>query len=60
MKKILSSPFLAALIGGAIVAAVMLIAGIGDTTSETIVEQSSVRCGCGEQWRLDATHDLSA
>ena len=45
MKKILSSPFLAALIGGAIVAAVMLIAGIGDTTSETIVEQTSSGAG---------------
>jgi S1-C subfamily serine protease len=45
MKKILSSPFLAALIGGAIVAAVMLIAGIGNTTSETIVEQSSSGAG---------------
>ena len=45
MKKILSSRFLAALIGGAIVAAVMLIAGIGDTTSETIVEQTSSGAG---------------
>jgi S1-C subfamily serine protease len=45
MKKILSSPFFAAVIGGAIVAAVMLIAGIGDTTTETIVEQSSSGAG---------------
>ena len=41
MKKILSSPFFAAVVGGAIVAAVMLIAGIGNTTTETIVEQGS-------------------
>ena len=52
MKKILSSPFLAALIGGAIVAAVMLIAGIGDTTSETIVEQSASGAGAASNGDL--------
>jgi len=41
MRKVLSSPFLAALVGGAIVAAVMLIAGVGNTTYRTIVEPSS-------------------
>ena len=42
MKKILSSPFFAALVGGAIVAAAMLIAGIGNTTNRTIVEPASL------------------
>jgi S1-C subfamily serine protease len=41
MKKALSSPFAAALLGGAIVAAAMLIAGIGNTTNRTIVEPTS-------------------
>jgi S1-C subfamily serine protease len=45
MKKILSSPFFAAVVGGAIVAAVMLIAGIGNTTTETIVEPGSSGAG---------------
>ena len=52
MKKILSSPFFAAVIGGAIVAAVMLIAGIGDTTTETIVEQSSSGAGATSSGEL--------
>ena len=47
MKKILSSPFFAAVVGGAIVAAVMLIAGIGNTTTETIVEQGSSGANAG-------------
>jgi S1-C subfamily serine protease len=47
MKKILSSPFFAAVVGGAIVAAVMLIAGIGNTTRETIVEQGSSSANAG-------------
>ena len=47
MKKILSSPFFAAVVGGAIVAAVMLIAGIGNTTTETIVEQGSSNANAG-------------
>ena len=47
MKKILSSPFFAAAVGGAIVAAVMLIAGIGNTTTETIVEQGSSNANAG-------------
>jgi S1-C subfamily serine protease len=40
MKKLLSSPFLAAALGGGIVAAVMLIAGVGDTTYVTKIEQA--------------------
>ncbi len=42
MRKLLSSPFFAALIGGAIVAAAMLIAGVGNTTNRTIVEPASL------------------
>lgn len=41
MRKLISSPFVAALIGGAIVAAVMLLAGVGNTTRKTIVEETS-------------------
>jgi S1-C subfamily serine protease len=40
-KKFLSSPFVAALIGGAIVAAVMLLAGVGNTTLKTVVQETS-------------------
>src|ERR1017187_1972129 len=47
MKKILSSPFFAALVGGAIVAAAMLIAGIGNTTNRTIVEPASLSAESG-------------
>jgi putative serine protease PepD len=47
MKKLLSSPFFAAVVGGAIVAAVMLIAGIGNTTTETIVEQGASGANAG-------------
>jgi S1-C subfamily serine protease len=47
MKKILSSPFFAAVVGGAIVGAVILIAGIGNTTRETIVEQGSSSANAG-------------
>ena len=42
MRKILSSPFFAALLGGAIVAAAMLIAGVGNTTDRTIVEPTAL------------------
>jgi S1-C subfamily serine protease len=41
MRKLISSPFLAALLGGAVVAAVMLLAGVGNTTRRTIVEETS-------------------
>src|ERR1019366_5376914 len=47
MKKILSSPCFAALVGGAIVAAAMLIAGIGNTTNRTIVEPASLSAESG-------------
>jgi S1-C subfamily serine protease len=40
-RKLLSSPFLAALVGGAIVAAVMLLAGVGNTTLKTVVQETS-------------------
>jgi S1-C subfamily serine protease len=42
MRKILSSPFFAALLGGAIVAAAMLIAGVGSKTYRTIVEPTAL------------------
>jgi S1-C subfamily serine protease len=41
MRKLISSPFVAALIGGAVVAAVMLLAGVGNTTRKTVVEETS-------------------
>src|ERR1017187_6315092 len=47
MKKILSSPFFAALLGGAIVAAAMLIAGVGNTTNMTIVEPTTIGADTG-------------
>ena len=40
-RRLLASPFAAALIGGGIVAAAMLIAGVGDVTNRTIVEETS-------------------
>jgi len=42
VRKLLSSPFVAALIGGGIVAAAMLLAGVGNTTNRTIVEPASL------------------
>jgi S1-C subfamily serine protease len=45
MKRILSSRFFAALVGGAIVAVVMLSAGIGATTNKTVVERTSFSGG---------------
>jgi putative serine protease PepD len=42
MRKILSSPFFAAMLGGAIVAAAMLIAGVGGKTYRTIVEPTAI------------------
>ena len=47
MRKILSSPFFAALLGGAIVAAVMLIAGVGNTTDKTVVEPATLGAQTG-------------
>ncbi len=41
MRRLLASPFAAALIGGGIVAGAMLIAGVGDVTNRTIVEETS-------------------
>ena len=41
MRKLVSSPFMAALLGGAIVAAVMLLAGVGNSTQKTIVQETS-------------------
>jgi S1-C subfamily serine protease len=41
MRRLLSSPFVAALIGGGIVAAAMAIAGVGDTTIKTVVEETA-------------------
>jgi S1-C subfamily serine protease len=41
IKQLLSSPFIAALVGGGIVAAVMLLAGVGNTTLKTIVQETS-------------------
>ncbi len=40
--RILRSPFIAALIGGAVVAAVMLIVGTGNTKTTTVVTQAPV------------------
>jgi S1-C subfamily serine protease len=42
MRKIVTSPFFAALVGGAIVAAAMLIAGVGNTTVRTIIQPTAV------------------
>jgi S1-C subfamily serine protease len=47
VRKLLSSPFVAALIGGGIVAAAMLLAGVGNTTDRTIVEPASLGAQTG-------------
>ncbi len=47
MKKVFSSPFFAALLGGAIVAAAMLLAGVGNTTDRTIVVPTSLGAETG-------------
>jgi S1-C subfamily serine protease len=47
VRKLLSSPFVAALIGGGIVAAAMLLAGVGNTTNRTIVEPASLGAQTG-------------
>jgi S1-C subfamily serine protease len=47
MKKILSSHFVAAVLGGAIVAAVMLIGGIGEPVTRTVVEQAPLNADVG-------------
>jgi len=47
MRKLLSSPFTAALLGGAVVATVMLLAGVGNTTFKTVVEETSVGAQSG-------------
>jgi S1-C subfamily serine protease len=41
MRRLLASPFAAALIGGAIVAGAMLIAGVGDVTNRMIVRETA-------------------
>ncbi|HEX4034304.1 MAG TPA: trypsin-like peptidase domain-containing protein [Solirubrobacteraceae bacterium] len=41
MRRVLASPFAAALIGGAVVAGAMLIAGVGDVTNRMIVKETS-------------------
>ncbi len=46
-RKLLSSPFLAALLGGGIVAAVMLLAGVGNTTLKTVVQEASASASAG-------------
>jgi S1-C subfamily serine protease len=53
MKKLISSRFFAALVGGSIVAAVMLIAGIGNTTRKTVVQESSTATGSGASAQAD-------
>jgi len=47
MRRILSSQFFAALVGGAIVAAAMLIAGVGNTTNRTVVEPTALGADTG-------------
>jgi S1-C subfamily serine protease len=47
VRKLLSSPFFAALIGGGIVAAAMLLAGVGNTTNRTIVEPATLGAQTG-------------
>jgi S1-C subfamily serine protease len=42
MKKNLVSPFIAALVGGGVVAAAFLALGVGDTNTKTVVQQSSM------------------
>ena len=58
MRKLISSPFVAALIGGAIVAAVMLLAGVGNTTRKTVVQETSsgpsTATGAGASGQLSA------
>jgi S1-C subfamily serine protease len=41
MRRLLASPFAAALIGGTIVAGAMLMAGVGDVTNRTIVKDAA-------------------
>ena len=52
-KKLLTSPFLAALVGGGIVAAVMLLVGVGNTTLKTVVQETSAASSSN----ADAQHD---
>jgi S1-C subfamily serine protease len=42
MKKTVASPFVAALVGGVVVAAAFLALGVGGNTTKTVVQQSSV------------------
>jgi len=48
MRRVLASPFAAALLGGAIVAGAMLIAGVGDVTNRTIVKEAAAPEGAAE------------
>src|SRR5579863_724526 len=41
MRRVSASPFAAALIGGAVVAGAMLIAGVGDVTNRTIIKETA-------------------
>jgi S1-C subfamily serine protease len=45
MRKLITSPFFAAALGGAIVAVVMLAAGVGSTTYRTIVAPTALGSG---------------
>jgi S1-C subfamily serine protease len=54
-KRLLSSPFVAALVGGGIVAAVMLIAGVGSSTVRTVVEETSTGAPAAAGGTLSAT-----
>jgi S1-C subfamily serine protease len=47
MRKLFASPFTAALLGGAVVAAVMLLAGVGNTTLKTVVQETSAGAQSG-------------
>jgi S1-C subfamily serine protease len=59
MRKLISSPFFAAALGGAIVAVVMLAAGTGSTTYRTIVEPTALGSGATGA-SADAAPDWSA
>src|SRR5665213_265883 len=47
MRKLIYSPFAAALVGGAVVAAVMLLAGVGNTTRKTVVVETATGAQTG-------------
>jgi S1-C subfamily serine protease len=54
-KRLLSSRFVAALVGGGIVAAAMLIAGVGSGTVKTVVEETSTGAPAAAGGTLSAT-----